>query len=159
MRFLAIVLVLFAVTQVAFCAPVSRALQVHSHVITRHLQPTPLRERGFGQKLKNTHTRLKTAIRNKFKSKAPPAEASSPPLSPITFDGPPPSRPSHFGAPPPIGSEPFRQITHPTIDGGASQHLSLTPQRNIGYSDDNYVLVVSSHWILWSQSLHGHCVP
>ncbi|KAF8578483.1 hypothetical protein K439DRAFT_1638770 [Ramaria rubella] len=44
MRFLAIVSVFFAVTQVAFAAPVFR---FHSKVITRNLRPAQLQERGF----------------------------------------------------------------------------------------------------------------
>ncbi|KAF8584352.1 hypothetical protein K439DRAFT_1633636 [Ramaria rubella] len=54
MRFLAIVSIFFAVTQVAFAAPVSRAFR--SDVITRNLQPPHRQERrGFFKKLQQTH--------------------------------------------------------------------------------------------------------
>ncbi|KAF8576361.1 hypothetical protein K439DRAFT_1622894 [Ramaria rubella] len=146
MHFLAIVSVLFAVTQVAFAAPVFRAF--HSNVITRNLQCAQLQERGgvttepavtqLDRKLqprtkppspteRQSHTSPKSSKSKSTSSKSStPGQSSGSQLSDIVFGDRPSDDPlSH-------SQRLNQQVPHHTSEAQKSiQHAEKVPERHV----------------------------
>ncbi|KAF8576364.1 hypothetical protein K439DRAFT_1622897 [Ramaria rubella] len=117
MRFLTIVSVFFAVTQLAFAAPVFGAF--HSNVITCNLPPAQLQERGFNvmSGLEKIHKKVKNGLAPPASEATPPhASEAAPPLTPVSDihfqEGlPPPKRPSYYpGSPGEVRTHFFEEM-------------------------------------------------